>query len=258
MNLSERIQDYTDADHPSLEQLKGFALDQLSDGDSASVESHLAACDRCVALLETVPEDTVTVLLRQAQALARSEASESVGPSQALRFAPGYTFLERLGEGGMGVVWKARHDGLNRVVALKRLRSAATDSSQALSRFRREAESVARLHHTNIVQIYDIGEPYLALEYVSGGSLAEKLTAGPLSPGQAAALVETLARAMHYAHEHGIIHRDLKPIRQRRTRKPEPSLAHPVTWRPSRQRVKPRPSAPWPMYTPWAPSCTKH
>jgi tetratricopeptide (TPR) repeat protein len=215
MNVTEHNPHHAGVEHPSLDQLKAFVLDRLGDNDSTAVENHLAACDHCVALLETVPEDAVAVLFRQAQSLVLSETSEAVAPSHALRFVPGYTVLERLGEGGMGVVWKARQDGLNRLVAVKCLRSAGTASLEALARFRREAEAVARLHHPHIVQIHEIGEhngePYLTLEYVGGGNLAQKLAAGPMPPNQAAALVETLAHAIHHAHEHGIIHRDLKP-----------------------------------------------
>jgi serine/threonine protein kinase len=84
-----------------------------------------------------------------------------------------------------------------------------------LARFRTEAEAVARLHHPNIVQIHDVGEqdglPYLVLEYVEGGPLARQLAGTPLPARQAAGLVETLARAVQYAHEHGVVHRDLTP-----------------------------------------------
>src|SRR2546421_12007988 len=87
--------------------------------------------------------------------------------------------------------------------------------SEELARFRTEAEAVARLQHPNIVQIYEVGEqdgrPYCSLEFVDGGSLAQKLQGTPLPARQAAELVETLARAMHAAHQRGIVHRDLKP-----------------------------------------------
>ena len=86
---------------------------------------------------------------------------------------------------------------------------------EELTRFRTEAEAAARLHHPNIVQVYQVGEeggrPYFALELVDGGSLAQRLAGTPLPARQAAQILETLARAMHYAHERGIVHRDLKP-----------------------------------------------
>jgi WD40 repeat protein/predicted Ser/Thr protein kinase len=128
---------------------------------------------------------------------------------------PGYEILEELGRGGMGVVYKARQLGLNRVVALKMILAGAHASSASVARFRTEAEAVASIQHPNIVQIYEIGEqggvPYFSLEYVDGGSLANLIRAGTMAPKPAAAVVETLARATHYAHERGIVHRDLKP-----------------------------------------------
>jgi serine/threonine-protein kinase len=128
---------------------------------------------------------------------------------------PGYEIIGELGRGGMGVVYKARQKGLNRLVALKMVLAGAHAGPQQLQRFKTEAEAVAHLQHPNIVQIYDIGQhdnlPYFSLEYVDGGSLAEKVYRQPQPPRGAAHLIETLARAMHYAHEHGIIHRDLKP-----------------------------------------------
>jgi serine/threonine protein kinase len=133
----------------------------------------------------------------------------------------GYEILEPLGCGGMGMVYKARHLKLNRLVALKMILSGVHASPNEHSRLRTEAEAIARLHHPHIVQIYEVGEhaglPFLALEYIDGGSLAQALAngqwvvAGPDAAVRAAQLLETLARAMHYAHQHGIIHRDLKP-----------------------------------------------
>ena len=113
----------------------------------------------------------------------------------------------------MGVVFKARHKSLDRIVALKVLRSDGTGEER--KRFDREAQAVARLHHPNIVQVYEVGETagqaFVSLEFVDGQSLARRLHGTPLPARQAAALVEILARAMHYAHEKGVIHRDLKP-----------------------------------------------
>jgi serine/threonine-protein kinase len=128
---------------------------------------------------------------------------------------PGYELLEPLGSGGMGKVYKARHLGLKRLVALKMILAGYHATPHEWQRFRGEAEAVAHLQHPNIVQIYEIGEhngcPYLALEYVAGGNLETKLTAGPLPPRQAAQLVRTLALAIHSAHQQNIVHRDLKP-----------------------------------------------
>ncbi len=126
-----------------------------------------------------------------------------------------YELLEVLGRGGMGVVYKARDLKLKRYVALKMLRVGADVSPLELSRFRAEAEAVAQLQHPNVVQIYDIGQhqgqPYLVFEFVDNGSLDRHTQGQPRPPRWAAECVETLARAVHHAHQKGIIHRDLKP-----------------------------------------------
>src|SRR5262249_45992220 len=128
---------------------------------------------------------------------------------------PGYEFLAELGRGGMGVVYKARHVKLKRLVAVKMMRAGSLAGPEELARFRHEAEAVAQLQHPHIVQIFEIGEheglPYFALEFVDGVNLAEKLNGTPFPARQAAELIEILARAIHAAHERGIIHRDLKP-----------------------------------------------
>jgi serine/threonine protein kinase len=127
----------------------------------------------------------------------------------------GYDVEKILGRGGMGVVYQARQHGLNRRVALKMILAGSHSAPEQLARFRAEAEAVARLIHPNIVQIYEIGEhdgcPYFSLEFVAGGSLAGRLSSAPQPARASASLVETLARAVHYAHQQGIVHRDLKP-----------------------------------------------
>jgi serine/threonine protein kinase/predicted Zn-dependent protease len=138
------------------------------------------------------------------------EAAAGVRPNLA-----GFEILGELGRGGMGVVYWVRQARLNRTAALKMLLAGMHAGPEERARFRTEAEAVARLQHPNIVQVYEVGEhedrPYQVLEYVDGGSLAKKLEGTPLPAGQAAALAEALARAMHYAHQRGVVHRDLKP-----------------------------------------------
>ena len=120
-----------------------------------------------------------------------------------------------MGRGATSVVYKARQVSLNRVVALKKIQSPGPAEPQALARFQIEAKAIASLQHPHIVQIFEVGEdqgqPYLCLEYVDGGSLAEFLKNQPQLAEEAARLLTVLADAIHYAHQLGIVHRDLKP-----------------------------------------------
>jgi serine/threonine protein kinase len=128
---------------------------------------------------------------------------------------PGFEILGELGRGGMGVVYRARQVALQRTVALKMIQNGAHAGPRELARFRAEAQVLARLQHPNIVQIYDVGEaagqPYFALEFLAGGSLAQHLNGTPQPMRPAVRMVETLARAVHAAHASGVVHRDLKP-----------------------------------------------
>jgi serine/threonine protein kinase len=133
----------------------------------------------------------------------------------ALPQVPGYEILQELGRGGMGVVYKARQTGLNRLVALKMLLPFAVPTAEQLARFRTEAEVLARLSHPNVVPVYEIGEcpagPYFSMEYVAGPNLGAYLDGRPCDPAAAARLVEILAGAIDAVHRCGIVHRDLKP-----------------------------------------------
>jgi len=230
---------------PSRDQLQALLAGQLDDPGSVRVETHLQTCLLCQEVLEQLtanpgeekergpsrdlpaPEgcppgssgDTEEILVA---ALKRLPAPQRC-PTPTLRreraakrpCLPGYDILGELGRGGMGIVFKARHLQLKRLAALKMVSSWAQAKPELLARFRREAEAVARLQHPNIVQIHEVGEhngqPFFSLEYVDGGSLAQRLAGAPQPPRAAAQLVETLARAVHYAHQRGVIHRDLKP-----------------------------------------------
>ena len=132
-----------------------------------------------------------------------------------LPMIPGYEILSKLGEGGMGVVYKARHLELDRVVALKMMRAGEFAGSEERQRFRFEAEAMAALDHPNIVPIYDIGEAggdsYLCLEYLERGSLADRLKDRRYTPAEAATLVSAITLAVQHAHDRGMLHRDLKP-----------------------------------------------
>jgi eukaryotic-like serine/threonine-protein kinase len=141
---------------------------------------------------------------------------------------PGYEVLSTLGQGGMGVVYLARQLSLNRRVALKMIGAGAHANARQLARFHLEAEMLASLQHPHIVQVHEVGEhdgcPYMALEFVAGGALDQHLAGQPQPARPAAQLVQTLARAMHCAHQRGIIHRDLKPANVLVTRDGTPKI----------------------------------
>jgi serine/threonine protein kinase len=147
---------------------------------------------------------------------ALSDGSVIVPPASASsdRLAD-YELLNELGRGGMGVVYKARQKALNRIVALKMVLAGGRASKQQLARFMAEARAVARLDHPNIVQVYDIGThddlPFFAMEYVEGGALDSLVKKQSMDALAAARMMESVCRAMHYAHTKGVIHRDIKP-----------------------------------------------
>jgi len=136
-------------------------------------------------------------------------------PGTRIRYFGDYELLEEPGHGGMGVVYKARQVSLNRLVAVKLIQGGEFAGRQFVQRFRTEAEAAARLQHPNIVAIHEVGEyngqHYFSMDYVEGLTLEEEACKGPLAPQRAAALVRTIAEAIHYAHGQGILHRDLKP-----------------------------------------------
>src|SRR5262245_14782318 len=199
-----------------LESLVGQIADEFTR------RHHRGEAPRLEEYTERYPElaGLLREILPAIEALSRAPAETPRASDTPGRGAPvpppadvaDYEILAEIGRGGMGVVYKARHRTLGRVVALKMLRGR---DDADLARFRAEAQAVARLQHPNVVQIFEVreadGRPFLALEYVGGGSLAERVKGEPQPPREAAALVRTLARAVAAAHERGLVHRDLKP-----------------------------------------------
>jgi WD40 repeat protein/tRNA A-37 threonylcarbamoyl transferase component Bud32 len=222
---------------PDPEVLRRLLADQLEEREFAALTDHLDSCSACRQLLDQLSEDpdsqrwrslrtlrvtdddpATEVLLRWERAGLQAAAtwSESAGLATAPPFAPaGYDVLGEIGRGGIGVVYKARHRGLNRIVALKVLLAADHAPAEERTRFQVEAQAAARLQHPAIVQIYEVGEaqdrPFLALEFVEGPSLARHVRGQLQSPAVAAELVAALAQAVQFAHSQGVVHRDLKP-----------------------------------------------
>ncbi len=166
-----------------------------------------------VALADPSLENAPTLGLHNAFTIdhAAADPRTAAAPQPVLE----YELLALLGEGGMGVVWKARQVKLNRLVALKMVLGEQPAGSKELIRFLAEAEAVAAVKHPHVVQVYDYGEangrPFLAMEYLPGGSLSDRLKrTGRLDPKAAAELLSTLASAVQAAHDVGIVHRDLK------------------------------------------------
>jgi WD40 repeat protein len=230
--------------HPDTDRLRGFAAGTLAEPELARVAAHLDDCAACRARVDEFTigdgflgrlqsagplanpniEDAserrraAIALLREARNAAqpgRDRDREPAPAGAAPEQVGDYDILREVGRGGMGVVYQARHRGLRRLVALKMILAGGFASESQRQRFRREAELAARVQHANIVQIYEVGvhdgHPFLAMEWVGGGTLADRIGGDPWPPAEAARLVETLARAIDLAHRHGVVHRDLKP-----------------------------------------------
>jgi serine/threonine-protein kinase len=189
---------------------------QLATGEGPDPGAGYCLCPECGERAEpvTLPAGEAPTASVQPAGHATTAEATPTG-NRPWPTLPGYELLDIAGRGGMGVVYRARQTGLNRIVAVKVLIAGAHAGPRELARFRAEAEAVGKLRHPNIVAVHDAGTadgiPYLTLEYVEGGNLARKAAGRPQPPAEAARLVETLARAVEAAHAAGILHRDLKP-----------------------------------------------
>lgn len=219
------------------ETLKAWSLGQLPDDESERLSQHIANCPLCEETLAGF-DDTADSFVQSVRE-AGEEGDGTPGPSKDLAEAleqvinpygddaaestsgvleriRDYELLEPLGHGGMGTVYRARHQSLDRIVAVKLLPGRRLRAPQAVERFRREMKAIGRLNHPSIVRATDAGDVdgthYLAMDYVHGIDLARlvRLT-GPLPVPEACEVIRQAAVALQYAHEQGLIHRDVKP-----------------------------------------------
>jgi len=183
----------------------------------------LAKCPRCGATTQVDHGTCINCLLRaglEAKGGASRETFESIlveaNVTDTQWRLGHYEILEEIGRGGMGVIYRARQQHSRRIVAVKRILAHQVNSHETLVRFRREAEAVASLDHTNILPIYEVSEseqglPYFSMKYAMGGSLRAALPTLRAKPREGVRLMAKVARAIAYAHGKGVLHRDLQP-----------------------------------------------
>ena len=238
---------------PSDEDLKAYAWGELPLQHEDELADHLEACSRCESAMQTLERQETPLLARLRmpvkpdpyleepacrQVVQRllagkddrthlpegPEENTQIGPTPSAASAalacPGrfleYDLLEKLGEGGMGTVYKARHQRLKRLVAIKILRPSLAQDPQRIARFKREMKAVGQLDHAHIVRAMDAGEAegrhYLVMEYVEGLDLSKIVDRiGPLAVADACEIVRQVAVGLRAADERGLIHRDIKP-----------------------------------------------
>jgi eukaryotic-like serine/threonine-protein kinase len=223
---------------PAEDDLVRFFHGLLPECALESVAAHLEHCEDCRAALrqlqKSLPSDRLAGQIRRCLAaenstplksahvgLDRAQSDEATPPmwpatpEMVGQVVGPFLLLAQVGEGGMGVVYKAHRMGQEQIVALKLIRGGAQAGSEARLRFRKEGAAVARLQHPNVVRFFEFGEssgqPYCAMEWVGGGTLKQRLGDQPMPPREAAELLKTLALAVEYAHGQKVIHRDLKP-----------------------------------------------
>jgi serine/threonine protein kinase len=227
--------------HPTHDQLTAFAAGRLDDRDSTIVEQHLEDCADCCHWLRRTPgDDSYVQLLRDAVVEAEAESptlatasadTAELGPRPSTTVAfvsksasvpveltdhPRYRVIRAVGTGGMGAVFEAEHRLMRRRVALKVIKPQWLQSSEAVTRFRREMQAAAKLVHPHVVTAFDAEQAgnlhFLAMEFVEGRTLAQLVAErGPLPVAMAVECIRQAALGLQHAFEHGMVHRDIKP-----------------------------------------------
>jgi eukaryotic-like serine/threonine-protein kinase len=207
----------------SAEQLFGEALELQPERRSAFLDQACRGAPELRRLVEELIRDNQLAGSFLAEPLITPDGGPTLSATQSVssrHLSAGtklgrYSIVEPLGAGGMGVVYRARDEKLERVVAIKLLAAGMFTGDEARRRFHKEALALAKLSHPHIAAVYDVGEQdgidYIVMECVPGESLAAKLRPGPLTLKDATSIILQIAEALEEAHEQGVIHRDLKP-----------------------------------------------
>ena len=190
--------------------------EQLIKAGLLTAEQIQATCAAAGLDLESVPTETLAKQLVRDARLTLFQAQLAISGKASSLVIGSYVVLEKLGQGGMGQVFKARHKTMKREVALKVISPSVVKDATSLGRFQREVEAAARLNHPNIVTAHDAGEfkgtHYLVMEYIRGKDLSSLVrSSGPMMAAKAVGMILQTAKGLEYAHKHGIIHRDIKP-----------------------------------------------
>ena len=204
------------SEHPKSEQLTAFLHGILNDAEQESVAEHVAECDTCCQALREIPDDAFLGQLRAVGAPGAQDAADQDQLPKELRDHPRYKIGKFLGAGGMGLVYKAEHRLMGRIVALKIIHSDLIRHPRVVHRFHQEVKAAARLSHPNIVAAYDAEQAgdmhLLVMEFVDGVSLDRLVQKrGPLDVVFACNFIRQAAKGLQHAADAGMVHRDIKP-----------------------------------------------
>lgn len=214
----------TNIKHPSVDELSAFSLGRLSQEQSQQIEAHVSSCDSCCQTMMSISSDDTFVELiqnaNQAEPIAPTVMPGTTPNADCQNSSPfshsRYEIEELIGQGGMGRVYRARHQVMDRTVALKVIHQEWIQKQEVVERFQREVKAAASLNHPNIVTAYDAEQAdqlhFLVMEFVDGIDLAKAVDRnGPMSIEMASRYIAQAAEGLQHAHDQGMVHRDIKP-----------------------------------------------